>query len=91
MTIKPITSGKVTIDVIVYCEYSGDSRLEIKQTVSALPKVADSVTLTASPETVTSGGSTTLTATLTSKAEGVGNVTYTFKTADGFCRKYCFC
>lgn len=83
MTIKPITSGKVTIDVIVYCEYSGDSRLEIKQTVSALPKVADSVTLTASPETVTSGGSTTLTATLTSKAEGVGNVTYTFKTADG--------
>lgn len=83
MTIKPITSGKVTIDVIVYCEYSGDSRLEIKQTMSALPKVADSVTLTASPETVTSGGSTTLTATLTSKAEGVGNVTYTFKTADG--------
>ena len=83
MTIKPITSGKVTIDVIVYCEYSGDSRLEIKQTVSALPKVADSVTLTASPETVTSGGSTKLTATLKNKAEGVGNVTYTFKTADG--------
>ena len=83
MTIKPITSGKITIDVIVYCEYSGDSRLEIKQTVSVLPKVADSVTLTASPETVTSGGSTKLTATLKNKAEGVGNVTYTFKTADG--------
>lgn len=82
MTIKPITSGKVTIDVIVYCEYSNDSRLEIKQTVSALPKVADSVTLTASPETVTSGGSTKLTATLTNKAEGVGNVTYTFKSGD---------
>lgn len=83
MTIKPITSGKVTIDVIVYCEYSGDSRLEIKQTVSALPKVADSVTLTASPETVTSGGSTTLTATLTDKATGVDKVTYTFKKDDG--------
>lgn len=83
MTIKPITSGKVTIDVIVYCEYSNDSRLEIKQTVSALPKVADSVTLTASPETVTSGGSTTLTATLTKKAAGVDKVTYTFKKADG--------
>lgn len=82
MTIKPITSGKVTIDVIVYCEYSNDSRLEIKQTVSALPKVADSVTLTASPETVTSGGSTKLTATLTDKATGVGNVTYTFKSGD---------
>lgn len=82
MTIKPITSGKVTIDVIVYCEYSNDSRLEIKQTVSALPKVADSVTLTASPETVTSGGSTKLTATLTNKATGVGNVTYTFKSGD---------
>lgn len=81
MTIKPITSGKVTIDVIVYCEYSNDSRLEIKQTVSALPKVADSVTLTASPETVTSGGSTKLTATLTNKAEGVGNVTYKFTDA----------
>lgn len=83
MTIKPITSGKVTIDVIVYCEYSGDSRLEIKQTVSALPKVADSVTLTASPETVTSGDSTTLTATLKNKATGVDKVTYTFKKADG--------
>lgn len=45
--------------------------------------VAESVTLTASPETVTSGGSTTLTATLTNKAAGVGNVTYTFKNADG--------
>lgn len=83
MTIKPITSGKVTIDVIVYCEYSNDSRLEIKQTVSALPKVADSVTLTALPETVTSGGSTTLTATLKNKATGVDKVTYTFKKADG--------
>lgn len=83
MTIKPITSGKVTIDVIVYCEYSNDSRLEIKQTVSALPKVADSVTLTASSATVTSGGSTTLTATLTKKAAGVDKVTYTFKKADG--------
>lgn len=45
--------------------------------------VAESVKLTASSETVTSGGSTTLTATLTKKATGVGNVTYTFKTADG--------
>lgn len=45
--------------------------------------VAESVKLTASPETVTSGGSTTLTATLTNKAAGVGNVTYTFKNADG--------
>lgn len=34
---------------------------------SALPKVADSVTLTALSETVTSGGSTKLTATLTGK------------------------
>lgn len=50
---------------------------------SSLTPVAESVTLTALPETVTSGGSTTLTATLTNKAEGVGNVTYTFKTADG--------
>lgn len=44
--------------------------------------VAQSVSLTASPETVTSGGSTKLTATLTNKAEGVGNVTYTFKSGD---------
>ena len=50
---------------------------------SALSKVADSVTLTASPETVTSGGSTKLTATLTNKATGVDKVTYTFKNADG--------
>lgn len=50
---------------------------------SSLTPVAESVKLTASSETVTSGGSTTLTATLTNKAEGVGNVTYTFKTADG--------
>lgn len=45
--------------------------------------VAESVTLTALPATVTSGGSTTLTATLKNKTTGVGNVTYTFKTADG--------
>lgn len=45
-------------------------------------KVADSVTLTANPPTVISGGSTKLTATLTNKAEGVGNVTYTFKSGD---------
>lgn len=44
--------------------------------------VAQSVKLTASPETVTSGGSTKLTATLTNKATGVGNVTYTFKSGD---------
>lgn len=50
---------------------------------SSLTPVAESVSLTASPETVTSGGSTTLTATLTNKAAGVGNVTYTFKNADG--------
>ena len=50
---------------------------------SSQTPVAQSVSLTASSETVTSGGSTTLTATLTNKAEGVGNVTYTFKTADG--------
>ena len=50
---------------------------------SSLTPVADSVSLTASSETVTSGGSTKLTATLTGKAEGVGNVTYTFKNADG--------
>lgn len=45
--------------------------------------VAESVKLTASSETVTSGGSTKLTATLKNKTAGVGNVTYTFKTADG--------
>lgn len=45
--------------------------------------VADGVSLKASPETVTSGGSTKLTATLTNKAAGVGNVTYTFKNAEG--------
>lgn len=45
--------------------------------------VAESVTLTASSETVTSGGSTTLTATLKNKATGVDKVTYTFKKADG--------
>lgn len=50
---------------------------------SSLTPVAESVTLTASPETVISGGSTKLTATLTNKAAGVGNVTYTFKKADG--------
>ena len=50
---------------------------------SSLSPVAQSVSLTASPETVTSGDSTKLTATLTGKAEGVGNVTYTFKNADG--------
>lgn len=47
---------------------------------SALPKVADSVTLTASSETVTSGGSTTLTATLTGKA--VSNVKLTLTGGD---------
>ena len=36
---------------------------------SSLTPVAESVTLTASPETVTSGGSTTLTATLTGKVD----------------------
>lgn len=45
--------------------------------------VAESVKLTASSATVTSGGSTTLTATLTKKAAGVDKVTYTFKKADG--------
>lgn len=50
---------------------------------SSQTPVAGSVSLTASPETVTSGGSTTLTATLKNKAESVGNVTYTFKKADG--------
>ena len=45
--------------------------------------VAESVKLTASTATVTSGGSTTLTATLTNKAAGVDKVTYTFKKADG--------
>lgn len=45
--------------------------------------VAESVSLTASPATVTSGGSTTLTATLKNKATGVDKVTYTFKNADG--------
>ena len=47
---------------------------------STLPKVADSVTLTASSETVTSGGSTTLTATLTGKA--VSNVKLTLTGGD---------
>lgn len=50
---------------------------------SSLTPVADSVTLTASSETVTSGGSTKLTATLTDKATGVDKVTYTFKKDDG--------
>lgn len=50
---------------------------------SSLTPVAENVTLTASSETVTSGGSTTLTATLTNKATGVDKVTYTFKKADG--------
>lgn len=45
--------------------------------------VAESVSLTALPATVTSGGSTTLTATLKNKATGVDKVTYTFKNADG--------
>lgn len=51
-------------------------------TYSDSNSVAKSVSLTASPATVTSGGSTTLTATLTNKAAGVGNVTYTFKSGD---------
>lgn len=46
-----------------------------------MSSVAGSVTLTASPETVTSGGSTKLTATLTDKAAGVDKVTYTFTDA----------
>lgn len=50
---------------------------------SSLTPVAQSVSLTASSETVTSGGSTKLTATLTNKATGVDKVTYTFKKADG--------
>ena len=50
---------------------------------SSQTPVAERVSLTASSETVTSGGSTRLTATLTNKAEGVDKVTYTFKTADG--------
>lgn len=49
---------------------------------SSQTPVAQSVSLTALPETVTSGGSTKLTATLTNKATGVGNVTYTFKSGD---------
>lgn len=48
-----------------------------------MSSVAGSVTLTASPKTVTSGGSTKLTATLTDKATGVDKVTYTFKKDDG--------
>lgn len=52
-------------------------------TYSATAPVAESVKLTALPETVTSGGSTKLTATLTNKATGVDKVTYTFKNADG--------
>lgn len=52
-------------------------------TYSATAPVAESVKLTALPETVTSGGSTKLTATLTNKATGVDKVTYTFKKADG--------
>lgn len=47
---------------------------------SSLTPVAESVTLTASSETVTSGGSTTLTATLTGKA--VSNVTLTLTGGD---------
>ena len=52
-------------------------------TYSDSNSVAQSVSLTASPKTVTSGGSTKLTATLTDKATGVDKVTYTFKNADG--------
>ena len=50
---------------------------------SSQTPVAQSVSLTASSETVTSGGSTKLTATLTDKATGVDKVTYTFKKDDG--------
>lgn len=48
---------------------------------SSLTPVAESVTLTASPETVTAGNSVTLTATAVSPA--VNNVTYTFKKTSG--------
>lgn len=75
------TSGKVT--------FWFDTRKSDKQlyytvgSESSLTPVAESVTLTASSETVTSGGSTTLTATLKNKTAGVGKVTYTFKKDDG--------
>lgn len=75
------TSGKVT--------FWFDTRNSDKQlyytlgSESSQTPVAQSVSLTALPETVTSGGSTKLTATLTNKATGVDKVTYTFKKADG--------
>lgn len=67
------TSGNVT--------FWFDTRNSVKQlyytvgSESSLTPVAESVSLTASSETVTSGGSTTLTATLTGKA--VSDVTLT--------------
>lgn len=60
---------------------SADGNSYIWSTYSDSNSVAQSVTLTASPKTVTSGGSTKLTATLTNKATGVDKVTYTFTDA----------
>lgn len=45
------------------------------------PNVADSVTLTANPTSITEGASSTLTATLNTKNSSVGDVTYTFTDA----------
>ena len=60
---------------------SADGNSYTWSTYSDSNSVAQSVSLTASPATVTSGGSTKLTATLTKKAAGVDKVTYTFTDA----------
>lgn len=70
-------------DYTISIKDGSDDKAPLTVVKKTVKKVADSVTLTADPSTVTSGGSTKLTATLKNKAEGVGNVTYTFKTADG--------
>lgn len=53
--------------------------LKVEKTVK---KVADSVTLTANPTSITEGASSTLTATLNTKNSSVGDVTYTFTDAN---------
>ena len=52
--------------------------LTVQKTVN---KVADSVTLTANPTSITEGASSTLTATLNNKNSSVGDVTYSFTDA----------
>lgn len=83
-----VTNANNTTSVTVAnngsCFVSGKDDTVVTGSFSALPKLADSVTLTADPVEVAKGKSVTLKATLDNKAAGLtGNVKYTFSEANG--------